>query len=146
MAGTQENIEKLLSWFASNDINVEYGDKPQINLLERKVVLDGLSDNQEILYGALHEAGHFIVNEKSDWKQKYPVRQEVRDGLEDNDSVFSSVELLHEELEAWEEGRKLALKLGMGNVEKDEYWITRKLNAVASYVLYTARQMNELRD
>ena len=140
---TESKIDQVLQWYISQDIDVEFGARAQINLLERKVVLDEGDSNEDTLCAALHEAGHFLVNEKYDWSQKYPVRQEVRDGTECEDSSFSALELLHEEMEAWEEGRKLAVELFNWDVGQEDYWIQRKANAVMSYIRFVVKQTND---
>ena len=138
-----EHLESVYNWYGSQGIELELGELPCIDLLNKKVVLDGMLDNQQLLFAALHEAGHFLVNDAPDWKDKYPVRQEVRDGITDNDDLFSSVELLHEEYEAWEEGRKLGIELGIGNLGSDDDWIQRKANALLSYIGFIDRQVHE---
>ena len=139
-----EHLESVYNWYGSQGIELELGERPCIDLLNKKVVLDGMLDNQQLLFAALHEAGHFLVNDASDWQQKYPVRQEVRDGITDNDDLFSGIELLHEEYEAWEEGRKLGIELGIGNLGVDDDWIQRKANALVSYVMALSTQVQEL--
>ena len=139
-----EHLESVYNWYGSQGIELELGERPCIDLLNKKVVLDGMLDNQQLLFAALHEAGHFVVNDAPDWHNKYPVRQEVRDGITDNDDLFSSIELLHEECEAWEEGRKLGIELGIGNLGSDDDWIQRKANALVSYVMALSMQVQEL--
>ena len=139
-----EHLESVYNWYGSQGIELELGELPCIDLLNKKVVLDGMLDNQQLLFAALHEAGHFMVNDASDWHDKYPVRQEVRDGITDNDDLFSGIELLHEEYEAWEEGRKLGIELGIGNLGSDDDWIQRKANALVSYVMALSIQVQEL--
>lgn len=138
-----EHLESVYSWYGSQGIELELGELPCIDLLNKKVVLDAKQSNQELLFAALHEAGHFMVNDASDWSDKYPVRQEVRDGITENDDLFSSVELLHEEYEAWEEGRKLGIELGIGNLGADDAWIQRKANALMSYIRFIEQQVQE---
>ena len=139
-----QHLESVYNWYGSQGIELELGERPCIDLLNKKVVLDGMLDSQQLLFAALHEAGHFVVNESPDWRNKYPVRQEVRDGITDNDDLFSSIELLHEECEAWEEGRKLGIELGIGNLGVDDDWIQRKANALVSYVMALSTQVQEL--
>ena len=140
---TESKIDEVLQWYLTQDIDVGFGDKPRIDLFERKVVLDEADTNEDLFCAALHEAGHFRVNEKGDWSQKYPIRQEVRDGTESEDSSFSALELLHEEMEAWEEGRQLAVELFDWDVGQEDYWIQRKANALMSYVRFVVKQTNE---
>ena len=139
-----EHLESVYNWYGSQGIELELGERACIDLLNKRVVLDGMLDNQQLLFAALHEAGHFVVNDTTEWKDKYPVRQEVRDGITDNDDLFSSVELLHEEYEAWEEGRKLGIELGIGNLGTDDDWIQRKANALVSYIMALSVQVQEL--
>jgi len=139
-----KHLESVLNWYGSQGIELELGQLPCIDLLNNRVVLDSMLDNQQLLFAALHEAGHFIVNSAGDWKDKYPVRQEVRDGITDNNDLFSGIELLHEEYEAWEEGRKLGIELGIGNLGTDDDWIQRKANALVSYVMALSTQVQEL--
>jgi len=138
-----KHLKEVYEWYGRRGIKLELGELPCIDLLNKKVVLDAKEDNQQLLFAALHEAGHFIVNDKSDWCDKYPVRQEVRDKITDNEDLFSSVELLHEEYEAWEEGRKLGIELGIGNLGADDEWIQRKGNAIMSYITFISRQVQE---
>ena len=141
---TQKNIEKVLSWYGSNDIEVDFASDPRIDLLNRKVTIDMWQTNDEILFTALHEAGHFIVNQDPDWKNKYPVRQEVRDGITEGSDIFSEVELLHEEYEAWEAGRRLGIELGFGNLGESDSWIERKAQAILSYVNFLSLKIQDM--
>jgi hypothetical protein len=138
-----KHLKEVYNWYGTRGIKLELGEHPCIDLLNKKVVLDGMLDNQQLLFAALHEAGHFIVNDKPDWCDKYPVRQEVRDELTDSEDLFSSVELLHEEYEAWEEGRKLGIELGIGNLGLDDAWIERKANALMSYITFISGQVHK---
>jgi len=58
------------------------------------------------LYCLLHEAGHAIIRSKEDYKDLYPYGKK-----EKNKSISRRVDVVREEVAAWDEGEKLAAHL-----------------------------------
>ena len=64
-------------------------------------------------YALLHEAGHAILRSKDNYEIKFPYGQKHK-----NKSISRRVDVIREEVMAWEEGRELATDLGIGIDEK----------------------------
>jgi len=60
------------------------------------------------LYTILHEAGHAIIRSKEDYEIKFPYGRQ-----HSNKSISRRVDVMREEVLAWETGRDLATKLGI---------------------------------
>ena len=60
------------------------------------------------LYSLLHEAGHAIIREKEDYDVRLPYGK-----LHKNKSISRRIDVLREEVLAWECGRELAYDLGI---------------------------------
>jgi len=60
------------------------------------------------LYSLLHEAGHAIIREEPDYDSRFPYGNKFK-----NKSLARRVDVMREEVMAWEEGLKLAHNLGI---------------------------------
>ena len=60
------------------------------------------------LYSLLHEAGHAIIRERKDYDEQFPYGK-----LHKNKSISRRIDVLREEVVAWECGRELASDLGI---------------------------------
>ena len=52
--------------YVSQGIELELGELPCIDLLNKKVTLDGMLDNQQLIFAALHEAGCDLIMTRSE--------------------------------------------------------------------------------
>ncbi len=60
------------------------------------------------LYSLLHEAGHAIVRNKEDYDKLYPYGKKYK-----NKSISRRVDVLREEVVAWNEGERLSQRLSI---------------------------------
>ncbi len=60
------------------------------------------------LYSLLHEAGHAIVRSNEKYEQFFPFGEK-----RESKSISRRVDVMREEVLAWEEGRELAISLGI---------------------------------
>ena len=65
------------------------------------------------LYTILHEAGHAVIRSKENYEIKFPYGRQ-----HNNKSISRRVDVLREEVMAWESGRELAWTLGIEIDEK----------------------------
>jgi len=86
---------------------------------DRVITINDMRDLQHQLFVLLHEAGHVILRDNEDFDNMFP------------DSKTSKVEILKEEVMAWEEARRLAnsLQIPLG---KD--WQIHVRQAIMKYV------------
>ena len=94
------------------DINVILGDdEPNAYWKPNGHACVSVSTNQRKrlqLYSILHEAGHAIIRAKERYNTLYPYGRK-----EKSKTISRRVDVLREEVAAWDEGEKLAMKLGV---------------------------------
>ncbi len=61
------------------------------------------------LYSLLHEAGHAIIRSEGKYNKVFPYGEKTK-----NKSVSRRIDVVREEVVAWEAGRELASDLGIG--------------------------------
>lgn len=83
------------------------------------ITINTLKDKQHQLCVLLHEAGHVVLRSRADFDEMFP-------GIK-----TSRVEVLKEEIMAWEEARKLADKL---SINLGDNWNTHVRQAIMKYV------------
>ncbi len=83
------------------------------------ITINTLKDKQHQLFVLLHEAGHVVLRSRDDFDEMFP-------GIK-----TSRVEVLKEEIMAWEEARKLANKL---SINLGDHWNTHVRQAIMKYV------------
>ena len=86
---------------------------------DRVITINDMRDLQYQLYVLLHEAGHVILRSKEDFDSMFP------------DSKTSKIEILKEEVMAWEEARKLAKSL---QIPLGKEWQIHVRQAIMKYV------------
>ncbi len=86
---------------------------------DKVVTINNLKDQEHQLFVLLHEAGHVILRANENFNEMFP------------DINTSRIEVLKEEVMAWEEARKLSIKL---SIQLDEKWNTHVRQAIMKYV------------
>lgn len=86
---------------------------------ERVVTINDSRTLREQLFVLLHEAGHVILRNKEEFDKMFP------------DSKTSKIEILKEEVIAWEEARKLATRL---DIPLGKDWDIHVRQAIMRYV------------
>jgi hypothetical protein len=75
---------------------------------ESFVSIDTKQSKRLQLYSILHEAGHAIIRQREDYDKLYPYGRKHK-----NKSISRRVDVLREEVVAWNEGEMLAQKLSI---------------------------------
>tara|TARA_R100000005_G_C4934509_1_gene161929 strand:- start:203 stop:595 length:393 start_codon:yes stop_codon:yes gene_type:complete len=83
------------------------------------ITINDTRSQQEQLFVLLHEAGHVMLRSRKDFEEMCP------------NARNSKIEVLKEEILAWEEARKLAVLL---SIELDEDWHRHVRQAITKYV------------
>ncbi len=86
---------------------------------DRVVTINDTKSLQHQLFVLLHEAGHVILRNQDDFDKMFP------------GSKTSKIEILKEEVHAWEEARKLAAKL---QIPLGKDWEIHVRQAIMKYV------------
>tara|TARA_R100001015_G_C4629454_1_gene190335 strand:- start:1799 stop:2188 length:390 start_codon:yes stop_codon:yes gene_type:complete len=86
---------------------------------DRVITINDVKSQEKQLFVLLHEAGHVILRDNPEFKDMFP------------DSETSKVEILKEEIMAWEEARKLAKKL---QIPLSKEWQVHVRRAIMKYV------------
>jgi len=86
---------------------------------DRVITINNLKDEEHQLFVLLHEAGHVILRADEDFDKMFP------------GSKTSKIEILKEEVMAWEEARKLASKL---QIPLGKDWEIHVRRAIMKYI------------
>lgn len=86
---------------------------------DKVVTINDMKDLQHQLFVLLHESGHVILRNNPEFDKMFP------------GSKTSKIEILKEEVMAWEEARKLAAKLG---IPLGKEWQIHVRQAIMKYV------------
>tara|TARA_R100001509_G_scaffold42624_2_gene23037 strand:- start:907 stop:1299 length:393 start_codon:yes stop_codon:yes gene_type:complete len=118
----EDNISAVESYLVdAYDVVVDYDpmglDEYWID--DNVITINTLKDKQHQLFVLLHEAGHVVLRSRDDFEEMFP-------GIK-----TSRVEVLKEEIMAWEEARKLANNL---SIDLGEHWNAHVRQAIMKYV------------
>jgi Zn-dependent peptidase ImmA (M78 family) len=86
---------------------------------DQLITINDMKTVQHQLFVLLHEAGHVVLRNNPDFDKMFP------------GSNTSKIEILKEEVMAWEEARKLASQL---NIPLDKDWAIHVRQAIMKYV------------
>jgi len=95
---------------------------------DRTVTIDNSKDEKHQLFVLLHETGHVILRDREDFNEAFP------------DVEHERIEILKEEVMAWEEARKLAKKL---DIELGVGWILNYRESLKRYASWSVGLENE---
>lgn len=124
---------ELLTNFLSQEYNIDIlFDKDEEDAYYHDVKCIGICTrhSKEVqLFCLLHEAGHFLIRRRRNFPIKY------RD-TDSNKKTSKTVDVIREEINAWEEGERLAKKL---RITLDEgRWTSYWKKQVYEYILWGA--------
>lgn len=127
----KEDLEYLENYLLTElDIHVEFG-RSEVDAFYYEVDVIGINTKRSIelqLFCLLHEAGHAIIRKKEGFANKYSdIDKKTQRGL---------VDVVCEEIDAWQEGRKLADRLGISI--DDKRWKNHWKRQVYKYVRWAA--------
>jgi len=95
--------------YAYNDIN-------GCSETDKIITINSRQKPQTRLYTMLHEAGHFLLCEEGDHRKRFPAI--IYQPFKKQFTHANAVDVVRNEVLAWEEGRKLAVHLGIKIDEK----------------------------
>jgi len=106
----ESSIRRVVSYLKDIGVNVNFCPDAEFSccdLYRYEITIPEKDDRETVLYSLLHEAGHFFLD------------AENRDLPPDPDSL----DVLFNEVLAWDRGREIAESLRLEFFEKDEYYI-----------------------
>jgi len=131
------SIQKIEGWLIKQGYTLHFGRTDQVNRDPNVVTITSTLSRKPKIYSLLHECGHVILYNSSDYLKKYK-SVDIGDNQDQRHakSLIFRYKKLAEEMEAWNEGYKLAQKLGIkiSKVAYDTYaapWIHSYIRAVA---------------
>lgn len=118
-----KGIKKIKSWINERGYTLCDGRTDYVDYNKREMVLyngDKRSKKHKI-YTALHECGHIVIAHRASYEVDYKsiVIADDIDARHERSNVYK-YKKLREEMMAWEEGAKLASKLGI-KINKEDY-------------------------
>lgn len=114
-----KTFKKIRKWIYKKGYTLRFGINDYVDYEKGEVSLRRNQSN--IIFAALHECGHIVVSNKSNYDRNYKsiIKADNVDCRHYRSNLYR-YKKIKEEIEAWEEGFKLSKKLGI-KVDKDEY-------------------------
>lgn len=142
-----KNIQKMITWFSVRGYDVIFGKglHSQIGAEgEPEVWINSSLTKESQLYTLLHEAGHLIISERKNYTRRfshgYPALAQQKHRHR-NYTKLHWIHIVHEEVEAWEEGKKLAQLRGIPI--RNKKWEKYRADALMSYMQEAVSRWNK---
>jgi len=136
----KEGFKSLERWVNAKNFEVdyEYNTVDYIDEDERQIIINTRSGAEIQLYALLHECGHLIIRKSKDYKSKYPVSCKLQSkNKQIEGSIAYKMDVVREEIEAWDKGKDLAKRL---NIHLDEQKFLNLVNkCVMTYIEWAAK-------
>lgn len=87
-----------------------------MDFYNKDVYISTRQSKENQLYGLLHECGHVLIQSSPKYENRYPVINKTNKKLRSTNNF--KLEILKEEIEAWDRGKQLAKRLGIKINEK----------------------------
>ena len=110
----QRDIDHLEAYLVDKyDIYVAFGynDPNSCSELDKVITINSRQSPRTRLYTLLHEAGHFVLFEEHDAQKLFP--DIIYQPFGKRFTKANAIDVVRNEVMAWEEGRNLAFKLGI---------------------------------
>lgn len=111
MKETDRVLEKLCLWTKQRGYEVKFGRlfNDEINFETKVITICSRSKPINQVYSLLHELGHLIIWRNEDkYKVRFPNSSKAANDARFAKSKVYYMEEVHEEIEAWKEGERLA--------------------------------------
>lgn len=131
-------LEEVVSWCELKGIAVSFSSKETNGLYEQKdkqVVLNSKLHPQRALHISLHECGHIIIGNPKHTERYGMGYSHATAKI--TDPKTNRIDILDEELGAWDRGKKLARKLGI-KLDQKAYHHDRDTNVI-TYVRWVIK-------
>lgn len=128
-------LRKMEEWLTERRWKLEWSRKwdDHVNFTAQEIVVNSNRTPQSQVFGILHEMGHIILSESSDYHIRFPNSEAFKYRQErSRETLKVRTEVLGEEWEAWCLGESLARKLGL-EIDYEAYHTTRNRD-LKSYV------------
>jgi hypothetical protein len=116
-----KRIKRLVDWLSDQGYSFRFSNTDQVDWESATVSLYPNPNPLYLLYTALHECGHVVVGNSGTYKKEF---KSITIGDQYDSRHYRSniyrYKKLKEEMDAWEEGKKLAKKLGI-RINKADY-------------------------
>jgi Zn-dependent peptidase ImmA (M78 family) len=106
--------DKISGWLSNRGWEIEFFSRIDdcIDFTNKKIYVNGRRTPQSQIFGALHEAGHLILSETADYKERFRESDDLHRRAERvKEPLKVRVQTLGEEWEAWCLGERLAQQL-----------------------------------
>lgn len=114
----QKNLNKLNKWSLRQGFTIYWGEEDAVLGQENQI---HIKRGKKELYALLHECGHVIAFNKSNYSQKYQMILKSEENGNLRKTNRYKYEKMMEEILAWENGYKLAKKLKI-KINEDDYF------------------------
>lgn len=114
-----KSFKKIRKWVYKKGYTLRFSVSDKVDYEKKEITLRRNQSN--IIFAALHECGHIVVDSKDNYHIDYKsiIKADTVDARHYRSNLYR-YKKIKEEIEAWEEGFKLSKKLGI-KVDKDEY-------------------------
>lgn len=114
------NLNKIEKWLLEKGYSLKWSNTDQVDYESQTVEICSKLSAKNKLYSLLHECGHIILSNKRTYNKVFKAVNKANfDGRVMKSDIYK-YQQLREEMEAWENGYKLANKLKI-RVDKDDY-------------------------
>lgn len=130
----EKQFVKIEKWAHKVGYTIRFGRTDECDYYKRELVVQRNQKDINIIYSVLHECGHSIIGGKRSYHKKFKsiVKADI-DGRHTKSNLYR-FKKLKEEIDAWEEGYKLAKKLRI-DIDKDHYDVYAA-KCVNTYIKY----------
>lgn len=135
-------LQKVIDWCSTKKITVFFTRDRNKYLPEDKVIVINKTQNTtKKLLILLHECGHYLIDQSKDknstnYNKKYGNGYDFSDDNKKNKTITHKIDILSEEIEAWNRGYSLALRLKL-SIDKDKF-DREKATSVKTYAFWAA--------
>lgn len=135
-------LQKLVEWCLSKKLAVLIkNDTSKFLADERTIIINKNKSTTGKLHTLLHECGHFLIDQAKEknttvYNAKFGNGYEFFDDNKKNKTVTHKIDVLSEEIEAWNRGYSLALRLNL-NIDKESF-DKDKASAVKTYAFWAS--------
>jgi hypothetical protein len=119
-----KRIKRLVNWLSKRGFSFRFSITDTVDLDTMTVTVYPNSNLIYLLYTLLHECGHVAISENDNYEKEFKSLS-IADDLDSRHSRSNiyRYKKLKEEIDAWEEGKKLAkrLKIRLNKEDYDKY-------------------------
>jgi hypothetical protein len=118
-----KDLKKIKEWVENQNFTIRDGREDFLDYSKKEIVLynGNWRSERDQVFTLLHECGHLVVSKKRSYERDYKSLNIANfvDARHTNSNMYK-YKKLREEMMAWEEGYKLATKLGL-EIDQEEY-------------------------